>query len=177
MTKSQVTVNPRRWAILSGVFMIVLGMIAIALPMMMSLTLELFLGWLLLFGGILQVVSAVYTRHREGFFMHLLAGIIYFVLGGFLLVNPVRGVAVLTLILTISFAIQSIIKIIAAVQLRPEKGWLWIMINGIITGLLAAIICWDWAHRSLWIIGLLFGINLLFIGWSVVMIATSPGKE
>ena len=177
MNKKPVTTISPRWATLSGVFMILLGFVAIAVPFMMSIALELFLGWLLLFGGALQMVSAFNIRHKEGFFMQLLAGVLYFVVGGFMLFNPIKGAEIITIILAISFAVQAIMKIVAAVQLRPAKGWIWIMLNGVVTAVLAGVIFFSWPLDAMWVVGLLFGIKLLFIGWSVVMVATAASSK
>ncbi len=49
--------------------------------------------------------------------------------------------------------------------------WGWSLLNGCVTFLLGLIIFRDFGLGAWWLIGLLVGIEMLFSGWSWVMLA------
>ena len=58
-----------------------------------------------------------------------------------------------------------------ALRLRRAQGWGWLLFGGIATVILALLIWMQWPASALWVLGLLVGINLLFTGWSLTMMA------
>jgi uncharacterized membrane protein HdeD (DUF308 family) len=168
--------NPKNMALLAGSLMVLVGAIAITVPFFASVVIEMFLGWVLIAGGALLAVSSFHTRPLGGSFMRFLAGLLYLVVGLLLVLNPIKGVAVLTLLLAISFIVQGIIKLIGAWQVHPAKGWIWLMLSGAIALALGIIVWVQWPFDALWVAGLLFGINILFAGWSLIMLGLSEDK-
>ena len=49
--------------------------------------------------------------------------------------------------------------------------WGWSLLNGVVTFLLGLIIFRQWPFGSLWVIGLLVGIEMLFFGWTWFMMS------
>jgi uncharacterized membrane protein HdeD (DUF308 family) len=91
-------------------------------------------------------------------------GFIYIVAGGYLLANPVAGLATLTLVLAVYLFVESILEFIMSYSLRPMRGSGWLLFDGIITLILAIMIWRTWPSSSLWVIGTLVGISMLFSG-------------
>lgn len=56
----------------------------------------------------------------------------------------------------------------AGFQLKPERGWGWLLIGGIVTLALAVMIWRRWPVSGTWAIGTLFGINILFSGRGMI---------
>src|SRR5947199_10391064 len=75
----------------SGITEIVLRMIALALPLLMTLATVLYFGFLLLVGGIVDIGSAVWVRKWSGFVLHLLVGILYLCVALFFIAHPERA--------------------------------------------------------------------------------------
>jgi len=75
--------------LLVGLSFIVLGIVGISLPQMTAIAIDLLIGWLLVFGGILQGVHAVKSRQWKGFFLSTLGTILYLGAGAFLLIFSV----------------------------------------------------------------------------------------
>ena len=51
------------------------------------------------------------------------------------------------------------------------SAWFWVVFSGIVDLVLAFMIMSGFPSTALWVIGLLVGINLLMMGFSIVMIA------
>src|SRR6476659_6519223 len=86
------------WFLLLGVALIALGIAAIGAPFATTLTTMLFIGWLLFFGGVLQIIHAFWARQWGGFFVQILVGVLQLVVGGLMIENPLQAGASLTLL-------------------------------------------------------------------------------
>ncbi len=162
------------WCFLAlGITMVVLGTAAIAAPCVSSLVGIKLLGILLLGGGIIQVVSAFWMGQWSGFFLCLLTGLLYLVVGVMIVENPLGGLVALTLLLAAIFIVSGIAKIVVSLQGRFAH-WGWALVSGIVT-LLLGLILWSRLKEGdgLWFIGLMIGIELLFNGWTWVMLGLS----
>jgi uncharacterized membrane protein HdeD (DUF308 family) len=112
-------------------------------------------------------------RYRNLF---LAEGIIFLILGfagAFLLFYPLKGVLTLTFLLALFYFIEGIAQILFASVIRPLKNWGWLVVNGILALAIAFIIWSGWPETSLWVLGLLIGINLIFYGFSRIFLATN----
>jgi uncharacterized membrane protein HdeD (DUF308 family) len=82
------------------------------------------LGWLLIVGGIAQMVHAFYTQKWSEFLLSLLIGAFYLVVGGWLAFIPFAGVISLTLLLAVMFIVDGVLEIGMSKRLRPQEGWI-----------------------------------------------------
>ncbi len=154
-----------------GVFFIILGTIAIIIPQVFTVGIALVLGWLLLIGGTVQLIRAFSMIKMPGFGLWLFIGLLQVVIGYFLVADTTEGVMTLTLLLTLFFALEGIAKIYLAFMMRPLAQWGWILFSGF-TALLLAIVVWvGWPETALWVLGLLLGINMIFLGGSLLGIS------
>jgi uncharacterized membrane protein HdeD (DUF308 family) len=159
------------WLLAFGILMIILGLFAIGAPVMATIAFQVVLGWLLVIGGIAEAIHAFMAQSWRGFLFELLSAILYVVVGVLLLINPVLGAAALTLLLAVFLVVEGIFKIIMALRVRDHRGWGWLLASGVLSLILGAMIWAQWPASGLWVIGLLVGIQLLFTGWSLVMLA------
>lgn len=154
----------RNLLLIEGIVFIAFGLLAIAAPMISTLATELFIGWLLLIGGLFQGYRTLKAWAAHGFWTSLLSSILNIVLGILLVAFPIAGMISLTLLLTFFFILQGITQIAFAFQLKAVSGWVWLLLNGIIALILAFIIYAGWPQTAFWVIGTLLGINMLFFG-------------
>jgi len=167
----------RSLLLFEGISFLVLGILAIALPGFFTFAFEQLLGWLFLFGGLIQAWRTFKTRHSPGTWASALAALLAIVVGFLLLSRPMTGVLTLTIILTISFLVEGILKIFMAASMREYINWGWLLLSGILALAMAAIIYSGWPGTALWVIGLLVGINMLFFGYSLIILYSALGKE
>jgi uncharacterized membrane protein HdeD (DUF308 family) len=157
-----------------GLVMVVLGLVAIAVPEIASLAITIFIGWLFFIGGIFRTISVLQHRAMPGFGWSLLTAVLAVALGLVLLLRPLAGVLTLTIWLAAFFLIQGIAAILLAIEHRRHlPSWGWVLFSGLVDLLLAYLI-WDgWPSSAGWAIGLLVGINMVFLGLSLIMTALS----
>jgi uncharacterized membrane protein HdeD (DUF308 family) len=159
------------WSIGLSVLMILAGILAIASPLAAGIAVNVVVAWLLLFSGCVHLVFSWYTRSTGGFLWELLVGILYIVIGGYLLVNPVAGLLSLTIALAMYLFLEAILEFVLGLTLRPLPGSGWLLLDGIITLILAVMIWRTWPSNAAWVIGLLVGISMLFSGTSRLMLS------
>ena len=154
-----------------GIFFIILGLCAVLIPQFFTVAIVVFLGWIILFGGIVQISRAFMFSDMPGFVLWLFMGILQVVVGYLFIAEPAAGVLTLTMLITLFFALEGIAKISLALMMRPLANWGFILFSGI-TALAFALIIWiSWAETADWLLGLLLGINMIFMGWSLVKIS------
>ena len=158
------------WFLLLGLLLIVSGTIAISYAFLASVAVITLFGFLLVLGGIAQLVAAFWIGRWSGFAIAMLAGVLYIVVGGLTVARPVEGLEALTLLIGAFLLIGGIFRSVAAMTLRLHH-WGWLLLNGLITVLLGLMILADWPESSLWVIGLFVGIDMLFNGWAWVMLS------
>jgi uncharacterized membrane protein HdeD (DUF308 family) len=172
---SQAVLEKRGWFIALGIVMILVGSAAIIFPHIATLSTKIFLGWFLIIGGITQAIHAFWVKDWGGFFWGLLVGLLEAFAGLFLLVYPVAGIIALTIYVAAVFIVEGIIRALLAFQLKPEAGWIWILIGGIVSIVLGAMLWAKLPSSAIWAIGLLVGLNMAMAGWTLLMIAFSAG--
>jgi uncharacterized membrane protein HdeD (DUF308 family) len=153
-----------------GMIFTLLGFIAVAMPGISTLSTELFIGWLLVFAGIVQLYRTLKARY-PGFWGSLIISILYILFGILLILFPIVGIFSLTVLLTIFFFAEGIAKIILSFQLRPFRRWGWFLLNGVLALIISYIIWAGWPGTAYWVLGLLVGINMIFFGISLMFLA------
>jgi uncharacterized membrane protein HdeD (DUF308 family) len=156
-----------------GIILILLGLAAILEPLVATFAFSIFIGWLLIISGIVGLFSTFKMHPAPGFWWSLISAILAIVVGGLLIWHPVAGVFSLTLALIIFFIIEGIASIMFALEYRRNlpARWGWMVVSGIVDLILAAIIILGLPGSALWALGLLLGINMVFGGTTLIVMA------
>ncbi|EIL97729.1 hypothetical protein RHOFW104T7_02900 [Rhodanobacter thiooxydans] len=158
------------WIIAWGLLLIIAGVLALLMPAIAALATALYFGWLLIFGGVFEIAYAIKTRARRGFGWKLFSGLLTLALGIAILVMPVVGVASLALLVGGFLLLGGVARSILAFQLKPLPRWGWVLVDGLLSIVLAILILLGWPESSLAFIGLLTGFWLIFTGiWRVAL--------
>ena len=165
----------RGWFLALGILLIVAGSLAIIYDVAATILSVLFFGWLLIIAGAFEAVQSFWQPKWGGLFLHLIVGILGVVVGFHLVSSPAAGALVLTLIMAIYFMVIGIFRIIGAIAMR-FPNWGWVLVSGIITFILGLLIKSQWPITGLWVIGLFIGIDMIFSGWSYIMLSLAAGK-
>ncbi len=173
----EIIAKHKTWFTVLGVCLIILGILAIIFPLLGTIVAKTFLGWLFLIGGVVQVVHAFSTAKWSAFFFNLLVGILYIVVGAWLAFLPLAGILTLTILLSAMFIVQGVLEIAMGFRLRPNSGWGWVLVAGILALVVGVLIFLELPGSAAWAIGLLAGINLISSGWAYVFMAMAAGKE
>jgi uncharacterized membrane protein HdeD (DUF308 family) len=158
--------------LIQGIVMMVLGFLAVVEPNVATLAVTLFVGWLFLIAGVFRAASAWHSRQMPGFGWSMLTALLSVALGLILILRPLAGMLTLTMVLVAFFIVEGIASILGAIQHRQHlRSWGWVLFSGVVDLLLAYLIWAGWPSSADWAIGLLVGINMLFLGLSLVMTA------
>ncbi|MFZ0278615.1 MAG: DUF308 domain-containing protein [Candidatus Sulfotelmatobacter sp.] len=163
-------------SILWGVLLIVFGMLAVGLPFLAAVAVTGMVAWLIVLAGVVHLVLAFRAHGAGSMIWKLLVGVAYLCFGGYLIWHPVVGVASLTLLLATLFLVEGVLDVILFFKMRPLQGSGWVLTDGIVTLLLGALIYLQWPSSSLWAIGTLVGISLIFSGVARVMMSLAVRK-
>jgi uncharacterized membrane protein HdeD (DUF308 family) len=156
-----------------GIILVILGVLAIVVPPIATLAVEILVGWLFLFSGVAGLITTFGARHAPGFWWSFVSAVLGIAAGVVLLLWPLSGVITLTLLLIAFFIIEGILSIMYAIEHKNELTgqWGWMLASGIIDLVLAAMIWAGLPSTAAWAIGLLVGINMLFGGTAMIAIA------
>lgn len=163
------------WFVALGIIQIVLGMIALGSSVLVTFASVVLFGWLLLIGGVLSVVHAFWERRWSGFFIDLAMGILNTVVGFMVVGNPVASAEALTLLIAVFLFMGGIFRIVAALTGHFQHSF-WVFLNGIVTLALGIMIWRQWPLSGLWVIGLFIGIDLIFYGWSSLILGLTARR-
>ncbi|MGC1092497.1 MAG: HdeD family acid-resistance protein [Pseudolabrys sp.] len=165
------------WYILQSVLMILAGIMALVFPIISSAAIVIFLGWLLIFSGILQAFSLLDARHVPHFWLQLVSVVLSVLVGILFLRNPGAGLLTLTLLLIVFFMVEGISKIIFSLTIRPFPNWGWVFASGVI-GILLAFYLWaNTPVTAVWLLCVLLGIGLISEGAALGNMAWQARKS
>lgn len=168
--KKQIAAN-WGWFLALGILLILAGVAAIAFPLLSTIATKIALGWIFLAGGIILVIHAFSASGWRGFLWSLLIGLLYLVAGGYLAFFPLTGIVTLTLLLAALFLAEGILEVIMAFRVRPQEGWGWVLLSGLVAIAIGVLITLELPSSAAWAIGLLAGINLISTGWGFVFLS------
>ena len=158
-------------SILWPVIMIVVGMLALWLPIASSVGVARLLGWLMVFDGGFQLVHAFRSEGVGHVVWKVLVALIFLAAGIYFLMHPFLAVTVVTLALAVFFLVEGLVDIFSYFATRKAGASYWMLLNGIVSIILAVMIWRHWPTGSLWVLGVLVGIGLLMTGTSRLMMA------
>ena len=165
------------WLMALGILFVVLGVVALGMPVAMTLTTVVFFAVLLFAGGIFQIIDAFKCKGWKGTVWHVLIGLLYIVAAGVIFNNPALGSLTLTAMLGMIFIAIGVLRIVMSLQLRHHSGgWGWLLFAGVISILLGAAILLKWPATGLVVIGVLVAIEMIMHGWSYVFMALAARK-
>lgn len=161
------------WIVGIGVALLVCGLLALGNMVLATFAVVVFAGWMMIISGVIEIVHGFRMQTWGKFFLEVLVGVLYVVAGVFVLMAPPAAAAVLTLIAGAAFAASGIVRIIMAFQMQSGTPWIWVALSGAVTTLLGALVLAQWPYSGLYVLGLFFGVDLVFagIGWIGVGLA------
>ena len=93
------------WFLALGVLLLVLGIAAIVRSVSSTVVSVMFFGWILVFAGVIEFVNAFMVGKWAGFFLHLLAAILFTVTGLLMVARPVISAEAATFLMSMFFLI------------------------------------------------------------------------
>ena len=158
----------RVWFVLSGVVLLIGGLLALILPLMATLAATLIVGWALILAGVMHIVQAVRTTEERwwnaGF------GLVSLILGLSFVFNPLGGALSLTIFLGALFMALGLMQIYLGWTHRGEKGVWMLWVSGLLSVGLALMIAFNLFTAAVTVPGLLLAIELISTGIALMML-------
>ena len=154
--------------LVQAALMIMAGLAAFAYPLLSSVALAVFLGWMLIFAGVVQAISLIGTTKVPNFWLQIVSAVLAVVIGSLFVRNPGAGVSNLTLLLIVFFMVEGMSKVVFSLSVRLLPKWGWVLASGVL-GILIALYLLSNPTLSLVTISLFIGMQLISegaaIGW------------
>jgi uncharacterized membrane protein HdeD (DUF308 family) len=157
---SEAIERARTWLIAAGALALVLGVVAVAVPLIASVAITLFAGWVLVLAGVVAGAHAI--SHRAA--LRGLDAVLTLIAGLYLLIFPLSGTVSLTFILALWLCVSGVLTLIAAARRRDAPDMAMTAFGGALSIILGVLIALSLPSSADWAIGLLLGINLIFWG-------------
>lgn len=156
---------------------VLVGFMAIGSPYVFSVVIAQLLGIFCLVTGVISLGLALFGKHVAHRVLGAVLAVIRIAAGVVLLMCVQSSVAVITLILAVFFVVEGVSAIFGAIKLRAQSGWVWMLLNGVAALALGVIVYLRWPSDSAAVLGLLYGINSLFWGLSLLTLGFATPKE
>lgn len=159
------------WMLSLGIVMVMLGVIGLGMTVLFNEIVVMYFGFLLLFGSGVQLMQAFRAEAWKGRVWHVLIALVYIVGGIIAITEPVIAGMTLALLIAWTLIVIGVLRLFMGLQMRGANGWLWTLLGGVLSVVLGVMIINEWPQSGLWVIGLFVAIEILFAGWSQIMIA------
>ncbi|WP_454689887.1 HdeD family acid-resistance protein [Achromobacter aloeverae] len=155
------------WIVGLGVIFLVTGFIALGSVVMATVASVYMVGIMMLISGVAEVIHAFQIKSWSKCLLWALLGVLYIVAGFVTFQNPLLAATLFTLVLGAVLVVSGIMRIVLAVNMQSAAPRGWIILSGCITLILGLLILSHWPTSSLYILGTLLAIDLIFagIGW------------
>jgi len=159
------------WSIAWGILLIIFGVFAIASPLVAAVAVNAVIAWLIILAGAVHLIVGFHSHGAGSLIWKVLVGLAYILIGAYLLLHPLLGVATLTLLLASLFLIEGVLDLVLYFKVRPLHGAGWLLLDGVVTLLLSLLIWSHWPSSSAWAIGTLVGVSMIMSGVTRVMLS------
>lgn len=163
----------RSWKALMaiGVLAIFIGCVAILVPAVASVGTAIFIGWLLIFVGAVLIAAAFTAPTVGSMLLRLVWAFLTFAVGLWLVVEPHNGTLTLTLVLGVYFLFMGLTRLAVAFADRGQPNAGLLGLSGFASLLIGILVLVEFPSSADWAIGLLVGIDLIFVGWTLTSVA------
>ena len=155
------------WIVALGIIFMIAGVIALGSVVAATASAVLIVGIMMIMAGVAEIIAAFRVKDWGKAIFWGLLGALYVAAGIIAINNPFAAATILTLFLGIALIAGGIVRMFLAWHMREAgKPWGWIVVSGIISILLGAMIIAKWPYSSFYVLGIFLGIDLIFIGSS-----------
>jgi uncharacterized membrane protein HdeD (DUF308 family) len=159
------------WLLAQGILLVVLGTVGLGLSFLLTLATVFIFGVFLVIGGGVQIFQTFKCRGWGSIMWHALIAVLYVLAGLSVMANPLAASTLFTLLLAGALVGIGAMRLIMAFQVRGVRNWGWTLIGGIAAMVLGFMILAQWPVSGFWVIGLFVAIEMIFSGWSYIIIA------
>ncbi|WP_454888593.1 HdeD family acid-resistance protein [Sphingobium indicum] len=161
------------WFTVLGIALILLGAIASANLFITTVAATFYVGAIMLAAGTFQIIHAFGVKKWARFAFWLLSGLLYLAAAVAMFLDPLFAATLLTLFLAVSLGLSGGLRLFIALTTRTPSGWGWMAVSAVASIATALVIALGWPVNSIWVLGLILSIDLLFQGVALLLIGLS----
>ncbi len=152
------------WFVVLGVVAMLAGFAAVVMTATATVASVLTIGILVAIVGLTEIALGFRARSWGQALFWEVSGIVYVAAGVFAWLEPVQASAILTLLIGAGLLATGVVRAVAGFRLHHSRMRGPLILSGAVTAILGLVIVSGWPGNSLFIIGMLLGIELLFSG-------------
>ena len=162
-----------------GACLLILGLIAVAVPPLTTLAVTILFGWLFMVSGAIGLFTTFWMRGVPGFRWSLASAVLAILAAIWLLARPIAGPLTLTAVLILFFLIEGISSVMFAIDHRRELSgqWEFMLLSGLVDLVLCVMLASGLPSTAIWALGLLVGVNMVFGGIALIAMALHARSE
>lgn len=151
-----------------GIFVAILGALAIWAPQFTGKTLAVVIGVLMIFGGVGRTMFSWVAPTWGNALLRAAVGILTIIAGGYIILQPEVGSKALAIVMMVYLIVDGVTSLVFSLRMPPvvSGGW---MILGSLASIGLGVLMWmQWPASGELAVGLLIGVKLLFDGIGLI---------
>ena len=151
-----------------AVLELVFGFILLGFPYLLGASAIWVTGCVLIIAGVLRLCQLFRAGNR---WWNLLAALVYLLLGWSMMAYTEASLIFWTYVIAFALMIGGVFRFVIACMMTEKKGKAWRFINAIVSVVLGVLIAYGWPGSSIWFIGTLIAVEMIFSGWTLLFMA------
>jgi uncharacterized membrane protein HdeD (DUF308 family) len=147
-----------------GALLIALGAIAVVFAWPATNATVIIHGVVFLIGGAAEIGIGAHAQAWSKFFLWMIGGVLYLFVGLVCIFDSGFASVALTLLLGAGLIAAGGVRVYLGLQLPVDQSRVMVFMAGAVTILLGLIVVTHWPADSIWVLGTLLGVDLLFNG-------------
>jgi uncharacterized membrane protein HdeD (DUF308 family) len=154
------------WFVVEGVLLIVLGVLAAALPALAGVAGALVFGWVLIMAGVFGLAGIFGSRHHAHLALSVASALIALAAGALIVWSPLVGAVTLAILIAVYLLFDGVALIGLAMDQRKRaaRGWPWLIVSGGLDIVLGLVILALGARADATLLGFLIALDLIVAG-------------
>jgi uncharacterized membrane protein HdeD (DUF308 family) len=158
------------WFIVEGVLLLILAVLAAALPGLAGVAGALVFGWVLVLAGVFGLGSVLGARRHAHLAFSIISALVALAVGLLIVWRPLIGAVTLAIFIAAYLLIDGVTLIGLAwdQRRRAARGWGWLMASGVVDVLLAIVVLAMGPLSSVVLLGFIIAIDLAVAGIALI---------
>jgi uncharacterized membrane protein HdeD (DUF308 family) len=147
--------------ITTALLLLAAGVASVVFPFLSAAAVTIAFGAVAIVAGVSQLMRLGSAPDLRAKIFRLVAALLYGISGFYVLIFPVDSTFSITFLLGALLVVEGVMELAAAAAVaNPARGI--VLFDGIITCLLGGMVLAEWPSDTIWVVGTLFGVALLF---------------
>jgi len=159
-----------------GLVLTVFGILVLLSPAAVGGAVVKVVALVLIVTGLVQLLHSLRSGSPTNKFVAAVLGAVVAGVGVLVWFNPEVGSGFLTALLMIFFVVNGLWKMAYSLRLRRFKGWIWLLLSGLLSLVFVYLLWSQWPLSGAWAIGVLVGLDLVLVGIALVIVSRALKK-